>query len=304
MEDHEIIERHLVVLFGLIRAFKMGCHINWFWSTVSRLWLNLPISSQDQNQRIKDLVEDVVRARGHDGFYYNPTSSAPAAKTHLGKLIDDWAQHRGDNRHFFVAENPAPTAEENKDFKDIQDIVAAAIKKRPLGVFSHNDKHEVTGWPRAAPAAVVPCRDIPVNAPASLDDDEGEIQDSNIHSVKAMYRELAAGRIAAEVEAIELYKEQAKNFREHAKHSQEQVKLYQEHAKLSQEQSTLVQQLVKNAQQLDANAKKADENAQKLDKNAQKLDKTAERQDFIMAMLVKMARQQKGLDSRISSLEE
>lgn len=142
MKDHEIIERNLVVLFGLIRAFKMECHINWFWSTVSRYWLDVPISSQDQNQRIKDLVEVVVRARGHDGFYYNPTSSAPAAKTHLGKLIDDWAKHRGDNRHFTVAENPAPTAEENDVFKGIQNKVTAAIKRRPLGVFAHNDTRE------------------------------------------------------------------------------------------------------------------------------------------------------------------
>ncbi|KAK8134111.1 hypothetical protein PG984_006123 [Apiospora sp. TS-2023a] len=368
MKNHEIIERHLVVLFGLIRAFKIVSHVAWFWSTVSRYWLNIRISSQDQNQRTKDLVEAVVRARGHDGFYYNPTSLAPAAKTHLGKLVDNWARHQGDKRHAFFADNPTLTTEQNKEFKEVQNIVALATKKRPLGVFAHHDYHEVTGWPQAAPARGapargapargapargaparrgVPARDVPFDAPASPEDDElspngndhdSEIdneddnQDPNMDSIKAMSRELAAGRIAAQTEAIRLYEGQVKCSHEHAKLSQEHSKLSREHsklsrehAKLSQEQSSLVQQLaaetqqlVKNAQQLDAITKKVDANAQKLDKNAQELDKNtkklnknaekleefAKQQGVFITMLLDIAKKQNRLESQISSLKE
>lgn len=161
------------------------------------------------------------------------------------------------------------------------------------------------GWPRVAPAAVVPARGVPFNAPASQNDDKlftdedhgDNSKCSDIDSVKAMSRELAAGRTAAEAEAMKLY--------------MGQVKYSQEHAKLSQEQSPLLQQLaaeaqqlVKDAQQLDAIAKKVNANAQKLDKTVQKLERIAKQQGFLATKLIQMAKQQKELECRISFLEE
>ncbi|KAK8086828.1 hypothetical protein PG994_001802 [Apiospora phragmitis] len=38
-DPQQIVERLLIVLFGLLRAFKPLKHIAWFWAIVGRLWL-------------------------------------------------------------------------------------------------------------------------------------------------------------------------------------------------------------------------------------------------------------------------
>lgn len=137
LNDYQVIERRLTVLFGVIEAFKSQAHVGFFFSVVNRYWLEYEVSVQDTNRRTKDLVEAVLLARGHSSDYV--TSSVRPAKTHLGRLIDIWAKHRHDNQHISFFKTPTPTSEDNEALKRIQRNVEWRIEKDPLTVFSEKE---------------------------------------------------------------------------------------------------------------------------------------------------------------------
>ncbi|KAK8094358.1 hypothetical protein PG997_001043 [Apiospora hydei] len=89
MNDDEIIERHLIVLFGLPRDFMPHLHFQNAWAAIIRQrlrqWLRVNKANKGDIKLAKILVKTVLKAR-EAGSSQSPRY---VAKTNLGSLVDD-----------------------------------------------------------------------------------------------------------------------------------------------------------------------------------------------------------------------
>ncbi|KAK6825025.1 hypothetical protein PG987_012519 [Apiospora arundinis] len=134
----KVIERQLVVLFGLIHNFKQQCDNRYFWDAVNRGWLQVKIMEKGMRNHTRELVEAVLESRKVAVLH---TSTALPAKTHLGRLVDDWADH---GLFYF---NPLgwriTTLQDGRDLSALEKTTSEAFRRKPLYVFSINDKKEM-----------------------------------------------------------------------------------------------------------------------------------------------------------------
>ncbi|KAK8039044.1 hypothetical protein PG993_007455 [Apiospora rasikravindrae] len=140
MDDDNIIERHLIVLFSLLRDFISLIHFQNAWAAIIRQWLRVDKANKGDIKLAKILVKTVLKARERG----SSQSSRRVTTTHLGRLVDDWAEHLEVSSHTALPDNPKPTSKDLVKLKVLEKAVNNAIKRAPRRVFAHDDSNRVT----------------------------------------------------------------------------------------------------------------------------------------------------------------
>ncbi|KAK7948405.1 uncharacterized protein PG986_009291 [Apiospora aurea] len=171
MNDDEIIERHLVVLFGLLRDFMPHTHLQNAWAAIIRQWLRVDEASKNSIKLAKGLVKNVLMAHEAALEAGSSQSLRRMAKTHLGSLVDDWAEYREVSSYTGLADNPKPTSQDLDKLKALEKAVSNAIKRVPRRVFAHDDFNRVTDIllrSRVKAAAITVAKGRPVPGKPSM----------------------------------------------------------------------------------------------------------------------------------------
>ncbi|KAK7977723.1 hypothetical protein PG996_003776 [Apiospora saccharicola] len=131
----DIVERLLVVLFGLLRGYRRHTEIHWLWSAVTRQWLQLNVTTSTETSRVKRLIQVVLQARR---LKKSRMVIQVVAQTHLGRLVDTWDAHL---RGFYtrpIGSNPTPDRQMVNSWRQIQAIVDGNIRSVPHIIFGIN----------------------------------------------------------------------------------------------------------------------------------------------------------------------
>ncbi|KAK8134115.1 hypothetical protein PG984_006127 [Apiospora sp. TS-2023a] len=178
----DIVERLLVVLFGLLRGYRRYTEIHWLWSTVTRQWLQLNVATSTETSRVKRLIQVVIQARR---IKKSRMVIQAVAQTHPGRLVDTWDAHL---RGFYtrpIGSNPTPDRQMVNSWRQAQAIVDGNIRSVPHIIFGINQplgNNQVTTAidPNVAAqsAAEAPTGTTQSAALAAADDTTGSAQSS------------------------------------------------------------------------------------------------------------------------------